>query len=550
MDRASRLRMAYSEMVLREYNRRFADWSAVAARVDGTLETPRASQESSLIQILRAHASSAYGRAHGFDAIRGWRDYKDRVPVVDYEAIRALVDRMTAGETDVLVRGAASYFSTTSGSTAAPKFIPGTQSMVTAGCEAILARNAFLRRDHPEVFQGRPLVIVGNMSEGTTRGGVTFGAMTGFGYQAAHIGFATPPFPQEMFALRDPDARAYAILRLALAARDVSMLVSYNPSTLLRLVDSADAWWEEVVEDIGAGTLSARFAIQASARAAFAPLLRADPARADELRDLRRAGPRAWWPSLSLLMCWKAGAAGFYLDDLKSVVGELPVRELGLVASEAPVSVAVDDGRGGVVLPTSGFFEFVPEGEPDSAALPAWDLEVAGQYRVLVTTMGGLYRYDLGDVVRVIGFYKETPRIEFLHRAGRVYSFTGEKLTEYQVTVAVRAGAESCNVRLAGFTAVPVWGKPPRYEVFVEPFAAGPVSWEGLSNAIDDALCGVNMEYDGKRSSGRLGPILATPVAQGHFERLRRQHAGADAQYKEIHLSPDPAYRDRLGEAA
>jgi hypothetical protein len=537
-------------MVLREYNRRFQDGS-VLARLDAAFEKPRAAQERTLKEILAAHADTAYGRDHGFDRIRDARGYREHVPVVDYEGLRPYVDRMLTGEADVLVRGRASYFSTTSGSTAAPKFIPGTQSTITTGCDATLARNAFLRRDHPEVFAGRPLLVVGSMSEGTTTGGATYGAMTGFGYLAAHMGFAAPPFPYDLFTIRDSGARNYAILRTALAARDVTALVSYNPSTLLRLAESARAAWDELVDDIARGTLSDRLEIPAETRATLAPWLGADPGRADELRGLGGEGAQAWWPSLSLLMCWRGGAAGFYLDDLKAALGALPVRELGLVASEAAVSVAVDEGRGGAVLTGSGFFEFVPDGEPDSAARPLWDLDLSGRYRVLVTTMGGLYRYDLGDVVRVIGYYKETPQVEFLHRAGRVYSFTGEKLTEYQVTVAVRSAAEACDLRLAGFTAVPVWGRPPRYEVFVEPVAGAPAAtWERLGTFIDDALAGVNIEYEGKRSSGRLGPILVTTVPRGSFAEVRRRHAGPDAQYKEVHLAPDPDYRLQLGQAA
>lgn len=551
MDRASRLRLAYSEMVLREYNRRFAEGDALLGRVDAAFAKIRLGQENALLGILKAHVSSAYGREHGFDRIRDWRGYRERVPVVDYEALRPFVDRMRAGEADVLVRGRASYFSTTSGSTAAPKFIPGTQSTVTAGCDAILTRNAFLRRDHGAVLRGRPLLMVGNVAEGVTSGGVSYGAMTGFGYHASHMGFEAPPFPYDLFTIPDADARNYAILRLALAARDVTALVSYNPSTLLRLLAAAEVSWDELVLDIAGGTLSGRPEVPPQIRESLTPWLAADPRRADELRELRRAGPRAWWPALSLLMCWRGGAAGFYLPDLEAAVGRLPVRELGLVASEAAVSVAIDEGRGGALLPASGFFEFVPEGEPDTAALPAWELEPSGRYRILVTTTGGLYRYDLGDVVRVLGHYKETPQIEFLHRAGRVYSFTGEKLTEYQVTVAVGAAAQSCDLRLVGFTAVPVWGRPPRYEVFVEPAVpALPAAWEHLGTLIDEELCAVNMEYDGKRRSGRLGPILVATVPRGTFDRMRRRHPGPDAQYKEVHLAPDPAYRDQFGRAA
>jgi len=85
----------------------------------------------------------------------------------------------------------------------------------------------------------------------------------------------------------------------------------------------------------------------------------------------------------------------------------------------------------------------------------------------------------------------------------------------------------------------------------VEPSAAAPAPvWERLGTFIDDALAGLNMEYEGKRRSGRLGPILVTTVAPGSFDRLRRRHAGPDAQYKEVHLAPDPAYRHQLGHVA
>lgn len=548
MDRASRLRMEYTGMLLRSYGRRMQDAPGVVAAFEARLDDPRRAQEQTLRAILTRHAASEYGRRHGFDTLAGYDDYRARVPVVSYEDLRPYVERMLAGEADVLVQGVASYFSTTSGSTAAPKFVPGTQQTIAAGCEGILARNAYLRRDHPAAFAGRPLFVVGNMAEGRTTTGVTYGAMTGFGYQLAHLGFSGRPWPHQLFSIKDHAARYYCILRLALAARDLSLISVYNPSTLLLLIETARQRWDELVADIAAGTLAVGPALPAELREELQPLLAADRERAAELAGRREAELAAWWPGLALLLCWKGGTLGFYLRALAAHIGSLPVRDLGIVASEAMVSVPVDDATpGGVLLPDAGFFEFVPRDAGLDAARGAWELEQGGEYRLLLTTHGGLYRYDLADMVRVERFERRMPVLSFLHRAGRVHSFTGEKLTEHQVTLAVSAAAQAAGLHLSGFTAVPCFKLPPFYEVRAE--VSGPVGWaqcRRFACRLDAELAAVNVEYASKRESGRLGRAMLALVAPGSFERQRHRVVTHDAQYKQVHLASDPAQTSEL----
>jgi hypothetical protein len=377
---------------------------------------------------------------------------------------------------------------------------------------------------------------------------VAFGAMTGFGYQLGHVGFQAPPFPHALLAIEDSAARYYTILRVALAAADLSLICVYNPSTLVLLLEAARRRWEELVADIAAGTLAVAAGLPAELLQELGPLLAADPGRAARLASLREAGPTEWWPSLALLLCWKGGTLGFYLTELKRSLGALPVRDLGIVASEAMVTIPVDDATaGGVLLPDAGFFEFVPTGSGAPAARGAWELERGGEYRLLLTTHGGLYRYDLEDVVRVERFEGRMPVLSFLHRAGRVHSFTGEKLTEHQVTLAVGAAAESEGLRLSGFTAVPRFTLPPFYEVCAE--LAAPASAPQclrFASRIDAELAAANIEYADKRESGRLGSATVALVAEGSFERQRRRRVTQDAQYKQVHLTSDPEHSSEL----
>jgi len=548
MDRATRLRMDYTAMLLRAYSRRMQDAPGEVAAFEAKLREPRHWQESTLAGILTANATTEYGRRHGFATLAGYAEYRRRVPVVGYEDLRPAIERMLAGERDLLVRGAPSYFSTTSGATADPKFIPGAQGSIVAGCEAILARNACLRRDHPRAFAGRALFIVGNAAEGRTAAGASYGAMTGFGYYAGQIGFPGRPFPYEVFTLRDYATRYRTILRLALAARDLSAISVYNPSTLLLLLEKAAGIWDQLIEEIAAGGLPVGLDAPEEVRAALLPELGPDPDRAAELAALRDAGPRAWWPRLAVLLCWKGGSLSFYFEELRRWIGDLPVRDLGILASEAVVTIGVDDTTaGGVLLPESAFFEFVPEDGEDREPRGAWELEDGARYRLLLTTHGGLYRYDLADVVRVERHHFASPVLTFLHRAGRVHSFTGEKLTEHQVTLAVRAAAAAAGLRLASFTAIPQWGLPPRYELRAE-LAEGEERERCplFARLLDEELKKVNLEYAGKRDSGRLAAAGLVLVAAGGFEALRRRRTAQDAQYKEVHLVCDPGLAPQL----
>ncbi len=93
------------------------------------------------------------------------------------------------------------------------------------------------------------------------------------------------------------------------------------------------------------------------------------------------------------------------------------------------------------VIFTYGDVIYVPGGEEITLALRAHELEVGCEYFVLLTTSAGLYRYQLGDLVRVVGRVNAAPLIEFLNKGEHTCSLAGEKLTEHQVILAMDAAA-------------------------------------------------------------------------------------------------------------
>jgi hypothetical protein len=136
------------------------------------------------------------------------------------------------------------------------------------------------------------------------------------------------------------------------------------------------------------------------------------------------------------------------------------------------MAIPIDDGRSGGPLAVGvHVYEFIPEEQAersDPDVLLPHQLEDGRTYVLVMSNGSGLYRYNIGDVVRVRGFAMRTPCIEFLHRAGSTCSLTGEKLTEDQVTMAIGDVAKALDLRVVGFTLAPAKGGFPRYVAYVE----------------------------------------------------------------------------------
>ncbi|MDX5298363.1 MAG: GH3 auxin-responsive promoter family protein [Gammaproteobacteria bacterium] len=107
-----------------------ATLSGAARRFEHGLCHPRAAQEQRLIHLLSRNLGSAYGQAHRFASIRSIRDYQQRVPVVDYDALAPWIARIAAGEQRVLTRAPVRMLEPSGGSTAANKFIPYTDELL------------------------------------------------------------------------------------------------------------------------------------------------------------------------------------------------------------------------------------------------------------------------------------------------------------------------------------------------------------------------------------------------------------------------------------
>jgi hypothetical protein len=521
-------------------------WNALTAK-------PREIQERLLLDLLSRNHSTRFGRDHHFDQIRSLSDYRKQVQIDDYERLRPYVEQAKNGEANVLTDAPVLMFTMTSGSTGEPKLIPVTESTLNNHKE--LTRLWYYRAylDHPGFLSGKLLGIVSPAIEGRTPGGIPFGAASGLIYQSsprwAQKAYVIPYVVSE---IKDFEAKYYVIMRLALE-HGISFFGTPNPSTILRLVETADRCKDEIIKDICEGTIASRWNLSNEIRSELVSGLSKNIARARQLESLAsrhdKLRPREYWPGLQLIGCWKGGTVGIRLKEYDRWFGEgTPVRDLGYMASEAQISLPISDtGSAGILAIDKNFYEFIPESEIGGAnplALTSSELEEGKYYYLVLTTPAGLYRYDINDVIRVAGFYNQTPLIEFVRKGRDVANITGEKLHVNQVIQAMEEAQSAAGRGVQHFRAFADVEKS-RYVFLVEFDGTRPTE-ESLSRLLDEIdlrLRALNIEYAQKRESRRLAAPALWLMKPGWFERkagASLQRGGRDVQFKAQLLSSVP----------
>ncbi len=524
------------------------------------LQQPERVQEELLQKLLAANAECEFGRAHGFAKIGSLAEYQRAVPIAKYEAFEPAIDRIVAGEQGVLTTEPVKRFFLTSGSMAKSKYIPVTNTFVRAKSRAFGVYWAEVFARHPAVKAGRMVTNFSDSGEAVKAAGSGLPCSSESAYWAgvtrATSLAETPIIPKTVAQIGDHEGRYYALARILLEER-FAVMMTLNPSTILLLFQKIESYADELADDIEKGGISERIKVGDVVRSYVTERYRGNPARADELRALKAAGElfahRAW-PDLRLAICWRSPMLQPYLELLAPHLAGVAARDYILMASEGVMAIPIDDGRSGGPLALGvHLFEFIPEDEvdkPEPTVLSPHELEDGKTYVLVMSNGSGLWRYNIGDVVRVRGFVERTPAIEFLHRAGATCSLTGEKLTEDQVTAAVRDVARALDLAVVGFTLAPARGGFPRYIAYVE-FGGhpDPRAMRAFPERLDDALEQHNIEYGGKRSSQRLAAPELAQVKPGGYEARRRQRlagGASDSQIKPTHLTRDPAFGEQF----
>ncbi|MFC7883477.1 GH3 auxin-responsive promoter family protein [Streptomyces sp. NPDC057376] len=499
-------------------------------RLIGALADLRGHQDRVLADLLAFNAGTEFGRRHGFGRIRTVDDFREAVPVQDYAAHAPLIERMAAGEPNLLSSDAPVVFFTSSGSTGAHKKIPVTaRFMHTTFLPFYYAAWAPLIEQVPGILR-RPDAVLNLKHDPlgappTTASGrphvgasqVDFGSRFGEPL-AAEVGTGAPwaTLPVEV-APDDHLEKMYLRLRMAVQS-DLRSLVGINPAMVAAVPHQLNLWWPRIVKELRDGTVGG------------APRLPPAPERAAELERLAEyygtVRPAQVWPRIEALFAWTTGMASLYLPGLREEFG-VGVRALPapVAASEGPVGVALDrHASAGSLVPTASLYEFVPADEdltPDVRTLLPEELEAGRDYHVVFSHVGGFYRYAVGDVVRVVDVAGGVPRVEYAGRGTRSDA-AGERLRDAQVIRALRSALRGTGLGLrnAACRVEPGPGEVPRYRFAVSPRTPWfPAETERFGELLDAALGRESAGYAAARREGRLGPAVPQLLDASAFDR-------------------------------
>ena len=507
---------------------------------------PEKNQWDLLKYILNLNKDTHFGRNHKFISIHSYKDFKNAVPINEYEDLRSYINQQEQTGEPYLNSQQPVMYAQTSGTTGEPKNIP----ILNASIESYKhSQSLFSYTQYSydkEVYSGKLLAIVSPDIEGTLSTGTPYGAISGLIYKSMPTLLRySYLLPFEIFTISDYDLKYYLICAFALSSENITLIATPNPSTILRLKDIIDTSLENLLEDIESGNLSWVKEIDPEKKQRINSKFKPNQLRASQLRELKKKKGSLImsdiWPNLRLITTWTSGNCSTLLPSLKAQLSSKSfIGEVGYMSSEFRGTVNLDI-RNEIQVPTlnENFFEFVERDEWGSESpvfLMLHEIELSKDYYIFVTTQNGLYRYFINDIIQVTGKYHNTPTIKFIQKGDGVISLTGEKLYEDQVNIAVLKVINKYNLKIKFYVMV-AYSEELKYRLYIQqPFKSD------YAQEIEQEISHLNIEYMEKRKSGRLMPLEVICVEKGTAEEFKKYNLDKgqrEGQFKLIRLLSD-----------
>ena len=534
--------------------------AAAKAKLIHQARDPIAAQDTYLQMLLRVQQDTELGQKFGLGEVRSIDEFRDRVPIWSYEDYEPLMHRIANGEPNVLTADPVVYINLTSGTTGKQKMVPVTRRFQRSLGKANAASFGFIfeaieerrRQNKPPVHFGKLLSTNSVKLQGRTAAGIPYGPVTVGSYRMnrrlCELAFAQPFAAMEV---GDSLSRHYACILFALANPQVRGMSSNFPMSILRICRILEENAESLIEDIAKGTIAPWLELAPEIRSNLEKRWRSNPERAEELRSILRfegrLTPRAVWSKFSFIGTARGGTSDFYFERFPQYFGDTPVFGSVYGTAEGTFAVYTRFNQDGAVLALdSGFYEFIPSDQWEVAepkTLLASELKVGEHYRILVTSYSGVYRYDIGDVIQVVGFLEDTPMIVFRHRRGGLLSSTTEKTTEFHVAQTLQLLQQEFGLTLDDFCVTLSDREfPARYLLNIE-LAPGQTlaQAQAFLHRFDRLLGEFNHPYATVRSAEVPPPFLRI-LAPGSFAIVRQRQllrGASDTTLKVPHLSED-----------
>ena len=473
---------------------------------------PLKAHEQTLLKIIADNKDTVYGKKYHFADIKSIADFQKLVPIVAYEDIKEYIERMKVGEKNILTAYPFNHFNSTSGTKGDSKFIPfpDNNRELCMKYNNLILYGILYKHLGESYFNGKSFTFVegkySRLPSNLTVGSASAIIANAISDENSSLN-ALISTPVEALQSDNKANRIYIKARFALMDRDLTGFVCSFFNQTVHIFNYIAKYYKVLIEDIRNGTITDEVEISSSVRESLMKKIKPMNDRANELTEAFKDGPdffaKKVWPNLKYII-GVGGASFSYYDEIlknKYIGKDIAYLYCGISSSEGILSCPIDINNKSSLLALDGIFiEFLPtDANDDFTKIVTIDkLELGKSYELIITNLCGLYRYRIYDVITVTGFKNKTPLVEFAYRANNLVNLSAEKMTEYQLNLAINNAAKELGFEVYDFSVYPNQNRStPRYSFVVESSTKVPanVNDEVLSKCIGKHLCLVNSLY-------------------------------------------------------
>ncbi|XP_043234177.1 probable indole-3-acetic acid-amido synthetase GH3.9 isoform X1 [Amphibalanus amphitrite] len=507
-------------------------------------------QSEFLLERIRRCKNTAFGRDYHLPSYKTVDEFRRSFPVCDFSNVEEYINRMANGEKNAFLgdEDELVLFSASSGTTGKNKLIPVTVEGAKSLQDQVLfgAYQWALRERFPWDLTRILTVKNSPLVHKPTKAGHKVGVVSSVIYSKLNemttLLTTTPPLSLPM---KNESVCNYIHALFGLRDKHISMIRNGYIFQFLTLIRGIKMNQKSLVEDIRRGQIKEDLDIDEKLRSEINAHLSPMPERAAELEKEFAKGfdgliPRVWPKVTRISGIWSGNTNAMYYKEARAMLGpNIPIFSFSLMASEGFLGANLELTRPGppryTLIPDAVYYEFLPivgDHIPELADIRPQDLllghqlEVGKEYEMFITNPSGLFRYRLGDVVRVAGFYQQAPQVEFLYRSGQLLNVCGEKMIEDVFFRALEDAAKRWPSTLKDYTVASSQLGPAdqdelsrRYLLFLE-LEGEPLTAEQVV-LVDRTLQEQCEEYRVFRSTGRLGEMAVYQMPVGTFARFQ-----------------------------
>jgi len=470
------------------------------------MATAVADQENILNQLIKVGKGTEYGKSVGLDKVAKYEEFKQAIPIQDYEQMRPWINKIKEGKHNILWKGKPIYLAKTSGTTSGTKYIPITKDSIPNHINT--ARNAllcYMAETGNTRFSDGKLIFLSGSPELERVGDIPTGRLSGI------VNHHVPKY------LRSNQMPSYETNCIEDWETKLNKIVDETIKQDMTLISGIPPWMQMYFDEL-----------------------------------IKRSGKKVGelFPNFSVMVQGGVNFEPYKAKLLESIGRKIDCIEL-FPASEGFFAFQDSQNAEGLLLNTNSgiYFEFIPAAEiynDDPTRLSLKDVKVGENYAMIINSNAGLWGYNLGDTIKFVS--TDPYRLVVTGRTKHFISAFGEHVIGEEVEYSILRAAEEEHVHITEFTVAPFVSKnegKSYHEWFIE-FENRPGDINSFANKVEINLRKKNVYYDDLISGNILSPLKITAVRKNGFIDYMKSIGKLGGQNKVPRLSNDRKIADEL----